>query len=408
MFLRNRFKIIASLAVGVLYSFGIIDAESLTLCPLILLETGAGYASSAIGSYETKKANKKAMSAQMAGQDRALDELETAYNQSQGWLTGQAERNAADVEANNAWLTQQYADREAKNIGMVDTQNALNTRLMTEQNAMNRDSYQPWITAGVSANKEISDIQGLNGTEAQQNAMARFQFDPGYRARLAASNQALERSAAARGNLFSGQTGMALQENSQNLASNEFSNAFNRLMGISQMGLGASSDLTGLNTQNTLSYAQMNNANRNNLMSQNNANMGDFVGMKNANVIGQIDRGNQTNYARIGMGNEYGANRANAALGQAGIMANYYQAQGQNIANTANRMAQYTDTASSNMFNRGMSVASMIGSRGMSGGGGSQQNPYLVSSGQRDPAIDQVLYYSNRGVQNGTGFKYGN
>jgi hypothetical protein len=51
--------------------------------------------------------------------------------------------------------------------------------------------------------------------------------------------QALERSAAARGRLFSGATGRALQEYGQNFASQEFENDFNRLGALSGAGTNA-------------------------------------------------------------------------------------------------------------------------------------------------------------------------
>ena len=55
-----------------------------------------------------------------------------------------------------------------------------------------------------------------------------FQKDPGYDFRLQEGQRALERSAAARGNLFSGATGTALTRYGQDYGSNEFKNAYNR------------------------------------------------------------------------------------------------------------------------------------------------------------------------------------
>ena len=58
--------------------------------------------------------------------------------------------------------------------------------------------------------------------------MAQFQADPGYAFRFNQGQKALERSAAARGGLISGNTGGALQQFGQGLASQEYQNAFNR------------------------------------------------------------------------------------------------------------------------------------------------------------------------------------
>lgn len=55
-----------------------------------------------------------------------------------------------------------------------------------------------------------------------------FQADPGYQFRMQQGQDALERSAAARGGLNSGATLKAITEYGQNFASNEFGNAYNR------------------------------------------------------------------------------------------------------------------------------------------------------------------------------------
>lgn len=55
-----------------------------------------------------------------------------------------------------------------------------------------------------------------------------FQTDPGYEFRLSEGQKALDRSAAARGGLFSGETLKANDQYNQNFASNEYQNAYNR------------------------------------------------------------------------------------------------------------------------------------------------------------------------------------
>jgi hypothetical protein len=54
------------------------------------------------------------------------------------------------------------------------------------------------------------------------------QNDPGYTARLTASDDALQRGAAAKGTLLTGQTLKDLDTNSQTFASNEYQNVYNR------------------------------------------------------------------------------------------------------------------------------------------------------------------------------------
>lgn len=66
------------------------------------------------------------------------------------------------------------------------------------------------------------------GKYAKDFSMADFEADPGYQFRQDEGMKALERSAAARGLLQSGSTLKGIQRFSQGLASQEYTNAFNR------------------------------------------------------------------------------------------------------------------------------------------------------------------------------------
>jgi hypothetical protein len=95
--------------------------------------------------------------------------------------------------------------------------------LQREQFDRQMELQAPFREAGVRA---------LNKLEAASEytpfGMAQFQADPGYGFRFNQGQKALERSAAARGGLISGNTGGALQQFGQGLASQEYQNAFNR------------------------------------------------------------------------------------------------------------------------------------------------------------------------------------
>lgn len=101
-----------------------------------------------------------------------------------------------------------------------------------------------------------------------------FQVDPGYLFRLQEGQKALERSAASRGNLFSGGTQKALSRYNQDFASNEFSNAFNRfqanrgtkysfLSGLAGLGQGSANQVqaAGQNYANNVNANSINAAN---------------------------------------------------------------------------------------------------------------------------------------------------
>lgn len=105
------------------------------------------------------------------------------------------------------------------------------------------DTQRPWLEAG---GRGLSQLEaGINGGEfesqqgtfnepkytgpaAFQDMKFDFEADPGYQFRLSEGNKAVQASAAARGGLFSGATGTALQDYSQGLASQEYGNAYNR------------------------------------------------------------------------------------------------------------------------------------------------------------------------------------
>jgi hypothetical protein len=63
-------------------------------------------------------------------------------------------------------------------------------------------------------------------------SLEEFQKEPGLQARLAMGQQALERSAAAKGSLLSGGTQKALNRYSQDYASNEYANVYGRAADI--------------------------------------------------------------------------------------------------------------------------------------------------------------------------------
>lgn len=113
--------------------------------------------------------------------------------------------------------------------------------LQREQFERQLELQAPFREAGVRA---------LNKLEAASEytpfGMDQFQADPGYAFRFQQGQKALERSAAARGGLISGNTGGALQQFGQGLASQEYQNAFNRYQAERQARLGPLQSLAGV------------------------------------------------------------------------------------------------------------------------------------------------------------------
>lgn len=131
-------------------------------------------------------------------------------------ITGsQAAQSAAETQARSAAEARQLA-----------------RDIFNEQKAL----QEPFRTAGISAQNQLLTLLGLpGGTQgaeygryARPFGMQDFQADPGYAFRLSEGMKALEASRAAKGGLLSGATGKALSRYGQDLASQEYGNAFNR------------------------------------------------------------------------------------------------------------------------------------------------------------------------------------
>lgn len=97
------------------------------------------------------------------------------------------------------------------------------TELQREMFERNIELNRPFREAGVNALNKLVPL-----TEYQNFGMEQFQADPGYAFRMSEGMKGLERSAAARGGLLSGATMKGIQRYGQDLASQEFQNAFNR------------------------------------------------------------------------------------------------------------------------------------------------------------------------------------
>lgn len=123
----------------------------------------------------------------------------------------------------SAAQTQADAAREA---------NQLAYKIYGEQKAL----QEPFRQAGINAQNKLLTYLGLpGGTEgadfgkyAKDFGMSDFTADPGYAFRMSEGLKGLERSAAARGGLLSGTGLKNISRFGQDLASQEYQNAFNR------------------------------------------------------------------------------------------------------------------------------------------------------------------------------------
>lgn len=164
---------------------------------------------------------------------------------------------------------------------------------------------QPFQTGDGSDGGNL--LQGFD-QQFQSPTNVTEQNDPGYAFRLQQGQQALERSAAARGGLLTGGTAKDLANYQQGLASQEYGNVYdralnnyktnqntfytnqnnlyNRLMGVTGVGQNAANTLTGAgsNSANNISGIDMNSANQvgQDLTNAGTARASGYVGANNA------------------------------------------------------------------------------------------------------------------------------
>lgn len=126
--------------------------------------------------------------------------------------------------------------------------NQLQGRMWDEQKQMYQDQMhqqrsdsEPWRQAGMGALSQLQD-PSLNRTFGASD----FQKDPGYDFRMQQGQQALDRSAAARGGAGGGAAMKAMARYGQDYASNEYQNAYNRFNTDRDSRLNRLSSLAGV------------------------------------------------------------------------------------------------------------------------------------------------------------------
>ena len=112
-----------------------------------------------------------------------------------------------------------------------------NKELQYAINQENKAYMEPYRQAGITGQNRLLTLMGLQGGNtgaadfgryAKDFQMSDYQADPGYAFRLDQAKKEYERSAAARGGLLSGRTLQGTVDYSQNLASQEYKQAYDR------------------------------------------------------------------------------------------------------------------------------------------------------------------------------------
>lgn len=154
--------------------------------------------------------------------------------------------------------------------------------LQNQQYQQTRQDQQPWRDAGNTA------LSQMGNPDFQKTfSMQDFQQDPGYQFRMDQGMQALQRSAAARGGLMNGGTLKGLTDYSQNAASNEYQNAYNRFNTDNSTRFNRLASIAGLGqtANGQTAAAGMNYANQAGEAAMGGANAQGAAGIAGANAI---------------------------------------------------------------------------------------------------------------------------
>lgn len=149
----------------------------------------------------------------------------------------------AFTTALGAYLSNQQAKKQQRAYNDIFSQQQA---FLEQQQSL----FKPYTQAGEAAMNPLQALitgQGQNGEQlSATQRMSSFQQSPGYQFRLEEGQNRLNALAAARGRLFSGEQMKESQRFGQGLASEEYGNYINQLMGLANTGLSAANSSANL------------------------------------------------------------------------------------------------------------------------------------------------------------------
>lgn len=199
------------------------------------------------------------------------------------------------------WGKAAAAQNQATQMAMImQAQQAAQAQQALQQGQQQATAaYQPYQTAGIGATNQLAALFGPGGEYMAQPTINQLQMDPGYAFREQQGMQAVNRTAAAQAGLQSGAALKAAQRFGQDMASQEYGNAYNQFMANRAQAVQGLQNLAG-------------------------------TGFGGAQGIGNASLGTATNLAQNyqqfgqGIGQGYaniGANNASAYMGPTNLLA---------------------------------------------------------------------------------------
>lgn len=181
--------------------------------------------------------------------------------------------------------------------GQVEYERGLQNDMTGEAKQLQAGLQAPWMQGGQQA---FSDLQNFRMREADPYQAQSFQGvnmgeDPGVQYRMQQAQQGMDASAANRGSLFSGAQQKAMAEHMQNLASQEFGNAYQRQYGQFSDAENARREQSNLEAQRMMGYDQARMGQLQGL-----SGMGQNATSQLAGQYGTMDQGNMTRQQQLG------------------------------------------------------------------------------------------------------------
>jgi hypothetical protein len=353
-----------------------------------LIGAGAAVGGALIGA----NASAKASSAQA---NAASDANATQLLISQQQLAAQKDALDRQIAAQGVTVDKQLlAQRDALNSQLAQTAEGLAfQKQMYEQS---RADFAPYREAGTANLNQLSTLLGIGGNAGAADygkyktaeftpEMFKAGVDPGYAFRLSEGLKGIDRQAAARGGLISGNALKAASGYAGDQASQEYTNAFNRYqttrtntLAPFQMGAAAGQSAAAMQGASNAAYGNAGT----NAMAANNAAYGAY-GQGASGALGNAGNMASTAYGNYGQGTTgvlgaYGTNYGNNVTGAANATASGYvggaNAINQGISNISN---QYYQNQLLNMFgNRQTPNISVPSSMSQVSGGMGGFDPY--------------------------------
>jgi hypothetical protein len=297
--------------------------------------------SAILGAVVSSKAAGQASKAQA---DASGDANATQLLISQQQLAAQKEALDKQIAAAGATADKQLlVQRET--LSQQLAQNAEALAFQTKMYEQTREDFAPYRESGVANLNQLNTLLGIGGNTGAAD-YGRFKTadftpadftankDPGYAFRISEGLKAIDRQAAARGGLISGNALKAASGYSSDLASQEYTNAFNRFQTIRgntlqpfQVGAAAGQSAAAMQGQANLNFGTAGA----NAASANNAAYGQF-GQGATGAYGTLGTGTYNAIGNYGQGTTgvlgaYGTNVSNNLLGAGNATASGYVGQ---------------------------------------------------------------------------------